>query len=324
MRYLRSSPIRLILIEGRNSDQPLLRDIDEPGIEIMRVAEAAQALVALEDREFDILVVDGDGAADPVVEHLLAIQRRRPYMAIVVALDPNQEYLSVELARIGLSDYVIKGTLTDLMMLRWLEKSIEHHRLRAELDRAREEARRSSLHDPVTGLANRALFHDSLNQAISMAKRYEHGLAVLYTDLDAFKGVNSSHGHAVGDGLLRIVGERVRASVRDSDMVARIGGDDFAILLRNIKSPEDAGPVASCVLSELSKPVSFVDSELAVTASIGVSYFPSDGISAKELLQHAELAMYTAKGSGRNTFQFFSSGNERRLRLVHDRDALNF
>lgn len=324
MRYLRSSPIRLILIEGRKSTQPLLRDVDEPGIDITRVAESAQAMVAMEDREFDILVLDGDGVADPVVEHLIAIQARCPHMAIVVALDPAQEYLSVELARIGLDDYVIKGTLTDLMMLRWLEKSMEHHRLRAELERAREEARRSALHDPVTGLGNRALFHDSLNQAIAMAKRYDHGLAVLYADLDAFKGVNSSHGHAVGDGLLRIVGERVRASVRDSDMVARIGGDDFAILLRNVRHPEDAGPVASCMLSELSKPVNFVESELAVTASIGVSYFPNDGISAKELLQHAELAMYTAKGSGRNTYQFFSKSNEPRLRLVHDRDALNY
>jgi diguanylate cyclase (GGDEF)-like protein len=316
--------MRLLLLESREEGRPTFTDFNQAGVQITRTCQLAETLLMIEERQFELLMLDAAAVSGPLIDNLRAIHARRPNLAVVVLVDADEEYLCVELLRLGFEDFVIKGTLDDAMLMRWAERSFRQQLLAQELEQARSEARRSALQDPVTGLANRPSFHDSLEQTLSVAKRYEQSAAVLYADLDSFKAVNSAHGHAVGDGLLRIVGERMRASVRESDLVARLGGDDFTVLLRNIRHPEDAGPVASCILSELCKPVCFVDSEIAVTASAGIAIYPYDGATARELIQAAELAMYTAKGAGRNTYQFHSQGAEPRLRLVHNSDVLNF
>jgi len=164
--------------------------------------------------------------------------------------------------------------------------------------------RRMAHEDALTGLPNRVLLHDRMRQAILSAQREGHKVGLVYFDLDHFKPVNDSHGHAVGDRLLRMVAERVRAALRESDTLARVGGDEFAVLLPRCYQPQDAERVAATILSCLETPFDDADRTLRISGSLGYALYPDcgngDGNPAEALLHCADLAMYDAKAHGRN------------------------
>jgi len=163
----------------------------------------------------------------------------------------------------------------------------------------------SAQHDLVTNLPNRLLLNDRISQAISLARRQRRPLAVLFLDLDRFKNINDSLGHAAGDTLLQSVSKRLLSSIRRSDTVSRQGGDEFVILLSEIAHPEDAATSARQILHSLSSPHSVGGQDLRVLGSMGISLYPEDGGDAETLINNADTAMYHAKESGRNTFRFF-------------------
>lgn len=158
-----------------------------------------------------------------------------------------------------------------------------------------ENLRHMAHHDPLTGLPNRAMFEDRLDQALLRAERQGQGFALLYMDLDGFKPINDQCGHAAGDTMLRHVAERLLDSVRKSDTVARIGGDEFAILLDEVTAPQAAALVAEQCQANAASPVSLGDRDWSIGLSIGIACYPGDGKSAGELLRHADNAMYQAK-----------------------------
>ncbi|MFJ5538195.1 putative bifunctional diguanylate cyclase/phosphodiesterase [Vreelandella titanicae] len=160
-------------------------------------------------------------------------------------------------------------------------------------------------HDSLTGLPNRVLLAERLSRAIGLAKRHQHQVALIYLDLDAFKPINDSLGHAVGDALLKLVAGRLSECVRDTDTICRQGGDEFVVLLSEIEEPEDAARIAQKILSALAVPYRIDNHELHITTSIGISLYPDHGIDARTLLNNADTAMYHAKGSGSNHFQLF-------------------
>lgn len=160
--------------------------------------------------------------------------------------------------------------------------------------------------DPLTGLINRFLFGDRLQSAINRARREGGIVALMFLDLDEFKGVNDHYGHAVGDELLKQVAERLTDSVRASDTVARLGGDEFTVILEGSQRVEDAGQVATKIIRRLQDPFMVGPRQLRITASIGISLYPMDGDTAEELLRDADIAMYSAKTAGRNTYQYFT------------------
>jgi diguanylate cyclase (GGDEF)-like protein/PAS domain S-box-containing protein len=162
-------------------------------------------------------------------------------------------------------------------------------------------------HDFLTDLPNRLLLNDRLAQAISAARRQQQQLAVLFVDVDRFKHVNDTLGHAIGDQLLRSVAERLIANVRASDTVSRQGGDEFVMLLSGIARAEDAALSAKKLLSSLSMPHRVGEHDLQITISIGISVYPDDGADAEVLVKNADVAMLTAKDNGRNNYQFFKS-----------------
>lgn len=162
-------------------------------------------------------------------------------------------------------------------------------------------------HDPLTGLSNRFSLDAVLPQSIAMARRNEQQVALLFVDLDHFKAINDSHGHSTGDQVLIEVGRRLMNSVRESDFLARIGGDEFVILLNEIDGTDDALRVASSVLESLRRPIVAGGAELTITPSIGISLFPEDGEEAAILLGCADLAMYRVKTDGRDGYRFHSS-----------------
>jgi len=180
--------------------------------------------------------------------------------------------------------------------------------LASELDlrHARAQGRAIGLRDPLTGLPNRLLFNDRLNSAISEAHRTSEMFAVLFVDLDRFKNINDSLGHAVGDQVLAAVAKRLRASVRGSDTVARYAGDEFTLILRHIVQRDDVVRIAEKIVRAMEAPLQLAGGlELNMTASLGLSFYPDDATDAERLLKHADVAMYSAKGMGRNNFQAY-------------------
>jgi len=211
---------------------------------------------------------------------------------------------------------VLEGTVIDITQRKNAERQIVHQ----------------AYHDALTGLPNRMLFYDRLTQALSLARRDERGLAVLFLDLDQFKLVNDTLGHAAGDRLLVEIARRLQNSVRDSDTVARVGGDEFTLLLRNIDDGADAARAAQKVLEAVARPAEIDGQRLYLTTSIGISTYPADGEEAEALLTNADIAMYRAKELGRSRYQLCTPAMnaksvarltlERDLRLAVERGEL--
>jgi len=164
----------------------------------------------------------------------------------------------------------------------------------------------ASQHDPLTGLPNRLLLNDRLGQAIALAKRHNGRAALLFVDLDGFKHINDSLGHLTGDNVLKSVAGRLKEHIRMPDTVSRQGGDEFVLLLQEVQKPEDAAITAKRVLGAVSEMYSLDGHELYMTASIGVSMYPEDGLDAETLMKNADTAMYNAKESGRQCYKFFT------------------
>ncbi|HTP59192.1 MAG TPA: diguanylate cyclase [Spirochaetia bacterium] len=160
-------------------------------------------------------------------------------------------------------------------------------------------------YDSLTGLANRRQFHDLLDRAVKTARRKTEGMAVMFIDVDSFKGVNDNFGHRAGDCLLQEVGRRIQRCVRETDVVARLGGDEFTVVLANIQDPGNVERIAEKLLEQIAKPVTIDQDEVRVTSSIGISVLAEDTADADSLLQNADMAMYRAKAMGKNTYQVF-------------------
>nr|WP_247887240.1 EAL domain-containing protein [Azospirillum sp. SYSU D00513] len=206
-------------------------------------------------------------------------------------------------------------------LLRGNERVLEERvrdRTRA-LELSNQQVRELAYSDGVTGLPNRALLADRAEQAVQAARRYGRKLAFLFLDLDHFKTVNDTLGHQAGDQLLAAVALRLRAAVRMSDSVARMGGDEFVVMVEELEDSRDAAHTADRIMAALRTPFSLEGRELHVGVSIGIAMFPDDGADMPALLKNADTAMYAAKTAGRNALRFFSpamtEAAERRLEL---------
>ncbi|MDR2639751.1 MAG: EAL domain-containing protein [Helicobacteraceae bacterium] len=173
---------------------------------------------------------------------------------------------------------------------------------------AEEHIHRLAYYDPLTGLANRALFNDRLENAIHQARRTGKSLAVIYLDLDRFKSVNDSLGHVAGDTLLKKVGAALKKLLRDGDTLSRFGGDEFAILLPEIGDMSQTELLAREILTTFEKPIELGGREVFCSTSIGIALYPADAENAADLLKNADVALYNAKNAGRTNFQYFQDG----------------
>jgi len=193
-----------------------------------------------------------------------------------------------------LENGVLEGTIVDITDRKTAQEQMEYQ----------------AYHDALTGLPNRLLFRDRIDVALAHAKRHHTAAAVMFLDLDQFKLVNDSLGHTVGDALLQEVGTRLVLSIRADDTVARMGGDEFTVLLTDVKDPGASAIVAQKLLDAISQPMLIEGHELYVTTSIGIARSPEDGSDAETLLRRADGAMYRAKEAGRNNFQFAATASQ--------------
>lgn len=200
-------------------------------------------------------------------------------------------------------------------------------RAAAELERKRSEERLQYLayHDPLTDLPNRTLFYDRLALALANAHRHRQMLAVLFIDLDQFKNVNDTLGHAMGDRLLQGFAERLTGSLREGDTIARMGSDEFTMLLPEIDQVEDAVKIAQCIFGAIKESWVLSGYEFHITASIGISVYPNDGADADNLLKNADTAMHRAKEKGRNNYQLYTPAmNEKILERLALEKSMRF
>jgi diguanylate cyclase (GGDEF)-like protein len=212
---------------------------------------------------------------------------------------PGAQILSETLP--GLLANLVGATVVIALLLRRLQKSS------AELEAARAEAHFRALHDPLTGLANRAMFQERLTQALEALNKGSDPIALLALDLDRFKQVNDTLGHEAGDELLRQVSRRLKDLLRDDDILARLGGDEFVILQSAIKTVKDAGLLSDRIISRVSEPYRIAGTDVRIGVSIGVAVASDAARDGLDLPARADFALYQAKESGRNQYKLYDA-----------------
>jgi diguanylate cyclase (GGDEF)-like protein len=229
----------------------------------------------------------------------MRLRASAPKAALIVLSAVDDGALALQSIQLGAQDYLLK----DSVDARSLQRAVRFAR-----ERKRSEQRLVQLahFDQLTGLANRTKFQERFSQALARSRRRGTRLAVMLVDLDGFKLVNDTHGHDIGDSLLQEVSHRVQSVLREYDTVARLGGDEFAVLLSDVDDASAITEIADRLRNALCKPVVIGGVELRATASIGIAVFPDDAMSAAELLQCADSAMYVAKRRGKDRFNSFA------------------
>jgi diguanylate cyclase (GGDEF)-like protein/PAS domain S-box-containing protein len=266
--------------------------------------DAGPALAAGQPFRTEIDMARKDGSTFLCRMSAKAVNPRRPQAGTIWILEDVTEWREAERAL-----QRAKDELEQRVLERTNELTVTNEQLQKEIfERVQAEQRiwHVAHHDALTGLPNRTLLHDRLEQGLAQALRDNHRVGVMFLDLDRFKSINDSLGHPVGDELLKQVAVRLEAAVRAVDTVSRLGGDEFIIVLRELAGPDDAVLVAEKILKALAAPVPALGHDLHVTPSIGISIYPDDGTEALQLMKNADTAMYHAKASGRNNFQFFA------------------
>jgi diguanylate cyclase (GGDEF)-like protein/PAS domain S-box-containing protein len=173
-----------------------------------------------------------------------------------------------------------------------------------------------AFHDMLTDLPNRRLFKERLEHSLKEAKRYERKMAVAYIDIDNFKQINDTLGHDIGDEFLKLFAQRVKEILRESDTFSRLGGDEFTILLPEIQEEQDAVDFATRIMDALQEPWTIGNHRLKTTTSIGIAFYPKDGLTTHELMKYSDMALYQAKNDGKNTFKTYSLIDEGKNTII--------
>jgi two-component system cell cycle response regulator len=300
-------PIRILLVEDNPADARLmveiLTDARAGEVGLQHVDRISAALKRLSEQKFDVVLLDlslPDGSGIGTVERICAAN---PHMPVIVLTGLEDDALALAAVQAGAQDYLVKGQVDGDGIARAIRYAIERKRLE-------ESMLHLATHDSLTNLPNRRLFQDRMAHALEHARRNRKGrndkweMVIMLLDLDNFKSVNDTMGHALGDLLLQAVADRLLRSIRKADTLARMGGDEFTLIFENLTGKQDAEILARKIQAVFSQPFQLGDHILEITASIGISLYPCDGEEAESLLKYADIAMYIAKRT-RNQVCFY-------------------
>ena len=274
---------------------------------VTSVETVNEALEQLNNASFDAVLLDYNLPQRKGIELLLELKEEPNWRNIPVIMmsTSKEDELALKCINAGAQDFLVK---TELNAFR-LQRAIVNAQARADLEKrlfqSYQRTKQLAEHDSLTGLANRYCFDDSLIKDIKNNQRDKTTFALLLIDLDQFKYVNDNYGHDVGDQLLIEVVNRISTCLRGNELFARLGGDEFAITLTRLRAVDGASVVAQRIINALSQPIVIDNHSIQSGASIGISIFPEDSSTAKELFKFADIAMYRAKNNGRNQFSFF-------------------
>jgi len=291
-------PIRVLIVEDSREDTTrMVQELERAGYnpEIGQVDTPGAMNRALMDQSWDLVICDYRMSKFNAPDAIALLRKTGLDLPFIIVSGSVGEDLAIAAMKDGAHDYILKNNLSRLIPA--VERELREARLRRERDQAEEMIRFLAYHDFLTALPNRTLLQDRLQRAVLDAQRETRSLAVLLMDLDRFKEINDTLGHHWGDQLLKQMGPRVQAVLRESDTVARFGGDEFAVLLPNTGA-EGAMQTAQKILKAL-EPHFIIDNlPIQVEASIGIALFPEHGIHSESLIQRADVAMYAAKRTG--------------------------
>jgi two-component system cell cycle response regulator len=286
----------ILIVDDREANVSLLDQIlTEDGYTRITTTTNSLEVCALHRKNrYDLIVLDlqmpgMDGFQ--VMDGLKANESEDYLPVIVLTAQPAHKLRAL---RAGARDFISKPfELVDVTTR--IHNMLEVRLLYKKLENSNKVLKQRTLHDSTTGLPNRDLFDDRLTHAIALAKRHTWMLAVMFLDLDRFKCINDSHGHAVGDGVLKEVAKRLLQHTRDEDTVCRNGGDEFLYLLMNPQGSEDIERIAGALLKTIGQPIDMGGLQLVVKASIGIAVYPKNGTTGEQLIRNADTAMYRAK-----------------------------
>ena len=291
--------IRVFMVDDDEDDYVLARDLlaESVGIrfQLEWTASYEEGLEAMMQPAHDAYLVDYRLGQRDGLELLRTAVVRGCSAPIIMLTGQGDREVDVAAMQAGAADYLDKGALSGPLLERTIRYAIERKR-------AEEQLIYLATHDALTGLPNRVLLADRLAMELARSRRNHQELAVMLLDLDHFKNVNDTLGHGIGDRLLQLVGERLTRLLRQSDTVARFGGDEFILLLPEITQAEDTDRIAQKALEAIRKPFVCEDYRLTLTASIGIALFPYDGEDLEALVRHADIAMFWAKRQGRDNW----------------------
>lgn len=285
-------PIHLLLVEDNPGDVRLVNEMlaeDRRQRFVLHVADRLEsALGVLREQDITVILLDLQLPDESGLDTLLKIHSSAPEIPVVVLSSIGDEALAISAVQHGAQDFLVKNHISAHLLIRALHYAIERKRLEDRLHYF-------AHHDSLTGLANRKHLYDRLKNAMAWSRRNESQIALLLMDLNGFKPINDIFGHHVGDQLLCQVAERLRECVRETDFIARMGGDEFVLILHDIRGVDDVMAVTQKILNYMESPYTVHDRLLHVHVSVGISIYPSDGDTMEDLLRNADVAMYQAK-----------------------------
>jgi diguanylate cyclase (GGDEF)-like protein len=294
--------MKILLVEDNADDAEFLRAClahYNRSATLTRAGLISDAVTALEKERFDVVLLDLNLPDGRGVECVERVREADDLIPIVVLSGQGDEDFAVEILNRGVQDYLVKWEGDGRIILRAIRYAIERKRAEIKLNYL---ARLDSL----TNLPNRFYVRDKLAQVAKRAARRRGTMSLLLLDLDGFKTVNETLGHAAGDALLRAVAERLKASVPEGDLIARLGGDEFAVLLEDVDSPREVEALARKITGVFQEAFQVGERQLSITPSIGITVCPPDSIDEGTVLKNAESALNQAKQQGKKTFKFFT------------------
>lgn len=287
----RSEAISILLVEDNPADRRLVAERlgqQHNGLFRLFFAETArEAMHQLMQHEISVILLDLQLPDCTELDSVTRIRAAAPGIPIVVLSEVEDEALAIRALKLGAQDFLVKWHTNEHLLVRAVQYALERKQ-------AEEHLHHLAHHDSLTGLPNRKYFYDQFRQALGLARRQGHLLAVMFLDLGDFKKINDNYGHHFGDQLLQRVGKRLAGCVRETDTLARMGGDEF-ILVFSINHPEDAEVAATKVLDAFHMPFVIEGQSIQARASVGISLYPSDGEDMETLIRNADSAMYRAK-----------------------------
>lgn len=304
--------IPVLLIEDSPSDADLFKKVleradDADRFEIVHVKRLQKALKILKREEFAVVVLDLNLPDCHGLESLEALRSEMSALPIVVMTGLDDETIGLEAVRRGAQEYIVKGSINGNVLSESLKYAIERHKIVLNLEEQNTQHRYQADHDHLTGLPNRKLLFYHLEHAMAQAVREGKLLATLFLDLDDFKKVNDNYGHHVADELLKAFAARLARSLRSGDVAARIGGDEFILILYDVKKAQAASIAAERILEALSAPYQIGKFTISPTMSVGISIYPQDDVTMEGLVSAADVAMLQAKQLGKNQYCYFSA-----------------
>lgn len=302
--------IRVLVAEDSEEDAERIRVMLEVNpsarFQLFFTNDIEGALQILQDSVVDAMLLDLTLEEDVGLDALQRAKIAAITVPILVMTNDDDQDQAIRALRNGAQDYVVKERLDGALLSRSILYAVERHRMLNELRAARQREHELATRDPLTHLLNRTSFLDQAERSLAYASRKERRVAVLYFDLDGFKSVNDTWGHSVGDELLKRLAERVNETMRRSDFAARIGGDEFVMLIHDANVDHSGARAAENLIKKISEPFRLGQHELWITTSIGVAMWPNDGETAEQLLRNSDTAMYHSKKTGKNRFSYYS------------------